>query len=83
MNVDINNMDLPRAYSFRIPNDRCQPEIKMQLRLSKDFYNKFPEKSKEACEKDKTFEWEKSHQNFLGSPRASTVEGCYYGIIYK
>ena len=59
-------METMRAYKFRIyPNDKCQSEIAMQLKLSKDFYNKLLEKAKEAYEKDKSFKPKRSTFNAI------------------
>ena len=53
MNDDIKSMNAIRAYKFRLyPNSKCQSEIDLQLRLSKDFYNKLLEKAKEDYGKD-------------------------------
>jgi putative transposase len=66
MNTDINNMDSIRAYRFRIyPNNRCRSEIDMQLNLSKNFYNKLLEKSKDAYGKDRSFRPKRSTFNTI------------------
>ena len=57
-------MNVIRAYKFRLyPNSKCQSEINLQLRLSKDFYNKLLEKAKEDYGKDKSFKPKRSAFN--------------------
>ena len=66
MNDEIKSMNVIRAYKFRLyPNSKCQSEINLQLRLSKDFYNKLLEKAKEAYGKDKSFKPKRSARNTL------------------
>ena len=58
--------DSIRAYRFRIyPNDRCRSEIDMQLSLSKNFYNKLLEKSKDTYGKDRSFRPKRSAFNTI------------------
>ena len=55
MNVDINRMEVTRAYKFRIyPDGKRQLEIDERLILAQQFYNRLLEKSIDAYKNGKT-----------------------------
>ena len=82
MSVEIDNVEVARAYRYRLyPDSKRQREIEEQVELARLLYNKLLEKAKAEYEKTKSFEIKKSSFNRL--MKEVIIENKEYNRLYS